>query len=103
MEITIQYFDDCPNWEDVDRDLRTLLSESGLDAEVRMQRIESHDDAIRFGFRGSPTLLIDGHDPFADSSAPIGLSCRIYRTETGLGGKPSVSQLREMLETHRLR
>ena len=102
MEITIQYFDDCPNWKDVDRDLRTLLSKSGRDAELRLKRIESHDDAIRLGFRGSPTVLIDGHDPFADSSAPIGLSCRIYRTATGLGGTPSLSQLREMLETQRL-
>ena len=46
---------------------------------------------------GSPTLLVDGRDPWADAEAPVGLACRIYRTEAGAEGSPSVAQLAEVL------
>jgi hypothetical protein len=45
------------------------------------------------GNRGSPTVLIDGEDPFADPDAPVGLACRVYPTADELAGAPSVAQL----------
>ena len=56
------------------------------------------DVAERYKFRGSPTLLIDGVDPFADLDAPIGLSCRLYKTEHGYSGAPTLDQLRAVLD-----
>lgn len=48
---------------------------------------------------GSPTLLIDGTDPFAVPGQAPGLSCRLYRDETGrLVRAPSVEDLRRALE-----
>ncbi len=44
--------------------------------------------------RSSPTVLIDGVDPFADPDAPVGLSCRVYRTAGGVEGSPTLEQLR---------
>jgi hypothetical protein len=44
-------------------------------------------------FRGSPTVLVNGRDPFADTDSPVGFSCRVYRTEGGLAGAPTVEQL----------
>ena len=96
MEITLQYFDDCPNWRVTDRHLSTLVAE-GLDATVAHQRIESFDNAIEHGFRGSPTVLIDGVDPFAHHETPGGLSCRIYDTESGPAGSPTLEQLRAVM------
>lgn len=49
---------------------------------------------MRLGFSGSPTILVDGQDPFADQDAPIGLACRLYATEEGLQGAPTIAQLR---------
>jgi hypothetical protein len=47
---------------------------------------------------GSPTLLIDGVDPFAGPDQPPSLSCRLYRDEAGrAGGAPSVQALRQAL------
>jgi alkylmercury lyase len=47
---------------------------------------------------GSPTLLIDGVDPFAEP-APPGLACRLYRDERGIPGRaPSLARLRTVLE-----
>jgi hypothetical protein len=47
---------------------------------------------------GSPTLLVDGVDPFAVPGAAANLTCRLYRDETGdASGAPSVAQLRHAL------
>jgi hypothetical protein len=51
----------------------------------------------RIGFSGSPTVLVDGRDPFAAGSARAGLTCRRYRTERGVEGAPSVAQLRAVI------
>jgi hypothetical protein len=48
---------------------------------------------------GSPTLLIDGVDPFAEPGQPPSMSCRPYRDENGqLSVAPSLSQLRQAIE-----
>ena len=97
MEITLQYFDDCANWQTTDGYLKTVIADHSLDAEVRYQIIDTPEAAAEQGFRGSPTVLVDGSDPFADRDAPIGLACRIYQTETGPAGSPSLAQLEQAL------
>jgi hypothetical protein len=47
-------------------------------------------------FPGSPTILIDGRDPFAGAT-PVGPVCRRYPTEHGLDFAPSLEQLVEVL------
>ena len=47
-----------------------------------------------WGFRGSPTVLINGGDPFLDTDAPVGLSCRIYPTDKDFQGTPPEEALR---------
>ncbi|MFQ5967049.1 MAG: thioredoxin family protein [Acidimicrobiia bacterium] len=94
MDVTLQYFNGCANWKIAQSRLRQIL---GDDWEIHYQLVESFEDAERLGFRGSPTVLVDGRDPFADESAPIGFACRVYRTESGSEGTPSIDQLREAL------
>ncbi len=55
------------------------------------------EDAARLRFRGSPTVLVNGGDPFAQESDPVGLSCRVFRTPDGLRGAPTVDQLVSVL------
>jgi hypothetical protein len=99
IDIEIQYFDGCPNWQAVDSMVRSILDESGTSAEVRLTRVGGDDEAERLSFRGSPTVLINGADPWVSRGAPVGFSCRVYRTEEGLAGSPSASQLREAIES----
>lgn len=93
MEITLQYFDGCPNWKTTAHLLSRLVAE-GLDATIDHELIDTHETAVARGFRGSPTVLVDGRDPFDDKDAPVGLACRFYDTENGVAGSPSLPQLR---------
>ena len=95
--ITIRYFEGCPHWRLADARVRQALRAVGLNATVEYDRVETHEDAVRTGFRGSPTILVDGADPWADGEAPVGLSCRIYRTEEGPQGAPTVRDLEAVL------
>jgi len=92
--ITIQHIPACPNtgvaYERVAEALRRLGSPS---VAVTMQEIPAHADAEREGFRGSPTVLIDGTDPFAEPATPAAFACRVYATAAGTDVAPTVRQL----------
>lgn len=91
MEITLQYFDDCPNWRVADDRLRQALSDLGRgDEAIRYQPVETPEQAEGVGFGGSPTILVDGVDPFADPGGPAGFACRVYAGDAA----PTVAQLR---------
>ncbi|MGN6331459.1 MAG: DF family (seleno)protein [Motilibacteraceae bacterium] len=97
MTVTLLYFPGCPNWQTADANLRAALDETGADVTVQRRVVDSVEDAERHGFLGSPTILIDGRDPFAEPGAVPGLSCRVYRTQAGVAGAPTVAQLRAAL------
>jgi len=96
MDIALLYFDDCPNWKIADERLAVIAAERA-DLTVSRHLVETFEEAERVGFHGSPSILVDGVDVFADPDARIGLSCRVYRTPEGPAGAPSVEQLREAL------
>lgn len=95
MHVTLQHFDGCPHWQLADDRLRTLVGEIGF--ELSYEVIDTPEAAEEAGFRGSPTILVDGIDPFADGDEPVGLSCRVYDTPQGPAGAPTAEQLREVL------
>lgn len=97
MKVELLWFPGCPNWQETDRRLREALALAGADTEIRLIEVSTPDDAERLRFRGSPTVLVDGTDPFADDHAPVGLSCRVFRTPDGLRGAPTVDQLVSIL------
>lgn len=98
MEITFQYFNGCPNWHTThDRLLEAIADRD--DVTVTMQLAETAEEAAEVEFRGSPTVLIDGADPFMDHAAPPAgaLACRVYQSEDG---SPTVDELRDALAKH---
>lgn len=99
MKVTIQYFDGCPHWKVFDARVRNVLRslyENDLDLDYQL--IDSPETAERVGFHGSPTILIDGRDPFATGDEPVGMTCRVYRTEDGARGVPTETQLRRLFK-----
>jgi hypothetical protein len=100
VKLTIQYFEGCPHWKVADHRVRNVLRGiPGNDVDLEYQLIDSPETAERVGFHGSPTILIDGLDPFASGHEPIGMTCRMFRTEEGVQGAPTESQLRRLLTT----
>lgn len=95
MQVTLLYFEGCPNWEATYRRLETLAGELGFDLGGRT--VDTPEQAEQLAFRGSPTVLVDGRDPFATGEEPVGLSCRVYATDEVLAGAPTEQQLRDVL------
>lgn len=96
--VTVRYFSGCPNWSDAVGLVRAVLDDAGLgDVPVELEAVETTEEAERLGFVGSPTLLVDGSDPFDPGGAPVGLACRVYLTSDGLRGVPSRVDLERVL------
>jgi hypothetical protein len=110
MQIKILYFDGCPSWETAANRVRTVLAELGR-ADIAVQGEDVHQSShVSPEWAGSPTVLLDGHDPFREGDGPLadllerGLepaagrdACRMYLTTDGLEPAPSVDQLRTAL------
>ena len=94
-EVTLLYSEGCPNWRLADERLTRVAAELGYT--VTRRAVATSKQARVEGFRGSPTVLIDGRDAFVGGEEPVGLSCRVYATRDGLSGVPTDEQLREAL------
>lgn len=91
--ITVLSVPDCPNASLLLERLRQLRTESETEVVV----VRDVDEAAAWGMCGSPTLLVDGVDPFAVDGAQPSVSCRLYFAPDGRpAGAPSVEQLREV-------
>ena len=97
--MTLLYFDDCPNWLVADGHLRTLAAEHP-EMVIERRIVNTVEEAEATQFRGSPSIMVDGVDPFADLDTPVGLSCRVYKTPAGLAGSPTLDQLRSAVNGH---
>lgn len=93
MKIELQYFDGCPSWKTARDRLEAVLGDLEIDTEIHLEPIETPEAAESAGFRGSPTILIDGMDPWAVAGAPVSLSCRVYVTADGPAGSPTRDEL----------
>ncbi len=94
VRVTIRYFEGCPHWKLAEQRVRKVLRDlSRADMTLEHQLIDSPGTAERIAFRGSPTILIDGRDPFATGAEPVGLTCRVFRTEEGPQGAATEAQL----------
>lgn len=85
------------NWQTAEVNLRTALEDAGADVVVHRHVVDTVEAAERLNVLGPPTILIDGQDPVAEPGALPGLSCRVYRTDAGVAGAPTVAQLRAVL------
>jgi predicted DsbA family dithiol-disulfide isomerase len=98
MDLKVLAVPDCPNVALLEQLLAQVV-EGCRDVTVSRQVIADQDEAARCGMRGSPTILVDGIDPFAEPGEPASVSCRLYRDGNGpVDGAPSVSQLRKAID-----
>jgi hypothetical protein len=99
MRVELIWWEGCPSYPETLADLQRVLSEEGIEAEVRRVEIESDEQARREQFPGSPTIRVDGEDIFPpEESEPYSLTCRVYQLRDGrISPTPDPEDLREAL------
>jgi hypothetical protein len=89
MRVMVLAVPDCPNAMLLEERLAQVL-EGRRDVSVSHQVIDDEQEAARQGMHGSPTILVDGTDPFAEPGQSATVSCRLYRDSDGrVDGAPS--------------
>lgn len=97
--VEVLTFEGCPHAEPTLELVRRVVAENGVDATVCRVDVPDADAAAAHRFLGSPTIRVNGHDiePGAGERDEYVLSCRVYRTQSGLKGEPDEQWLREAL------
>ncbi len=96
-KVELLFWKECPSYPEALALLDQVLRERGVDAEIEVREVFTHEDAVELGFPGSPTIRVDGRDVDPDSAATApGLTCRVYRHADGrFSPVPSRQQLEE--------
>ena len=75
MELTVLAVPDCTNVPVLQQRLAEVLADwPGVTLQWRV--IADMAEAVRWRMHGSPTLLVNGHDPFAQAGSSPALACR---------------------------
>jgi len=97
VAVTVLYFDGCPSWQTALERLHTASTRAGVPVQVSSRLVETQDEAEEMAFPGSPTIMVNGVDPFAQPDQVPALACRVYETPYGRAGSPTVDQLVDAL------
>src|ERR1700755_1293151 len=97
MDVTVLAIAGCPGGALLEDRLAAVApAASGIPVSRRV--VAGEAEAAAAGMYGSPTLLIDGVDPFAVPGEQPGMACRLYRQDDGsLAPAPSAAELRRGL------
>jgi len=94
VDVELLVVPDCPNEWGALSVLRLAFDRVGLAAQsVRMTVIASQEQVQERGFVGSPTILINGVDPFRVAGQSPAYACRVYATPAGLSGLPPLDEV----------
>jgi len=100
LAVTVLYSEECPNWRTALERVHAAARQARVEVEAAMVAVETLREAERLGFTGSPTIWLEGRDPFAQPEKVVALACRVYGTPEGLDGSPTVGQLADALTRH---
>jgi glutaredoxin len=100
VDITLLYFEGCPNWQPAAQ-LLDRLAATFPDIGLHRVTVETDEHAKQLEFRGSPTILINGVDPWPTAGSDFGLSCRMFPTPAGPAGCPTWDQLVDAVSSFR--
>jgi hypothetical protein len=98
MRVELLYTEDDPNYMAARQNLVEVLNEDAFETPIQMIAVGSLEDAQLLGFRGSPSIRIDGEDILQASTPEVSLGHRDYGAG---GGVPSKSLIRAGVERAR--
>jgi hypothetical protein len=103
MDIELLVVPDCPHQSAAAELIAKAMADTGVKATLTTTLIATEDMAAQRHFTGSPTILLNGSDPFAEPGDRVALACRLYSTADGLRGVPALRDLRQALKRTRHR
>jgi len=91
VQLRVLYFEGCPNHPPAVQRLRAVAERLGVDVDLKEVEVKPDDDVHRLGFRGSPTVQINGVDldPAERGRDNCGFGCRMY----GGAGVPDAAMI----------
>ena len=97
MKVELLWWEGCPSYPETLGDLRRVLRDEGVEAEVDLVEVETDEQARAERFPGSPTVRLDGVDAIPHpETEPFSLTCRVYRLRDGrISATPDPEDLRE--------
>jgi len=97
VKVELLWWEGCPSYPETVDDLKRVLAEEGVAAEVELLEVETDEQACAERFPGSPTIRLDGADVLpAAEGEPFSLTCRVYRLRDGrISATPDPEDLRE--------
>ena len=97
--VEVLTFEGCPHAQPALELVKRVLADSGVGATVRRVDVPDAEAAAAHRFLGSPTVRVNGRDiePGITERDQYVLSCRIYRTDSGVAGEPDEQWLHEAL------
>jgi len=97
--VEIFYFDGCPNHHPAVVLVERVSGELGLEPEIRLLTVTDDEAAKQLRFLGSPTIRVGGRDvdPHTRDRDHYALSCRVFRTDAGIVGRPDERWVRDAL------
>jgi hypothetical protein len=101
VDVELLVIAECPNEGATAVLVRRALDDVGLAAvPIRTRVVSTQEEAERLRFIGSPTVRIDGDDPFSNGDSPARLACRVYVSDGVRSGVPDLRTLRQALKRH---
>lgn len=95
MDVQLLVVANCCNEQEARVVLRRAMAKAGVgDLPIRTVVVSTAKQAQDLSFTGSPTVLVDGADPFPTPDLPSALACRMYaQPGGGPRGVPDVQAL----------
>jgi hypothetical protein len=99
VHVELLFWEGCPSHPRALADLRAVMVDLGLDpGTIALREVDTHEQALRERFVGSPTIRIDGVDVQPPGDEPFGLACRVYHRRDGrISPTPDPADLRDAL------
>jgi hypothetical protein len=100
VKIKVLYFDGCPSYQTALENLRAVIAEEDLPAQIELVQVCSSEEAKRHQFFGSPTIQINDLDleGLGTQDVLADLGCRVYSEQGELRGWPSKELIRSALK-----
>ena len=100
MKIEVLYFASCPTAKDAITNLKAVLKERNIRADVKLIAVETEEKAEKLGFQGSPSIRVNGKD-LEGRDEGYAFSCRMYDDEGKMRPVPSKALISKKLDALR--